>query len=508
MGTGRFSAPIIVATVLVGMYLLNRPMAYSGPGSFAGWPLPYALYTNNLLNGEMTLAEWNSWKVAANGVIALVLAGALVVVNASFRRARRRRWQLSLGEWLAALIAISVPLASATGQVRHYVFQQRLAHLITAGGGRVSQEIVAPAWLMEWGTWKYPFLPSELFQHITAIRVHTTTPPEVWHDVDRLPYLRGFHVETRAGDPVDLRGLVGLNWLRSLHLIGPAIRDEHLHDVVQLRDLTELKLQNTAVTDQHFMRLADLSQLSLLDLEGSPITDKSLATISGLRRLHTLNLKKTRITGRGLAFLHHHPRLATLMLDTADGAGGYRYETISLEDMPELKTLSWPLSARQITLRSLPVFEGVWHGIAESDPLAVAQTDVLTLENLPKLRYLPRLGAIGQCRFEDLPRLSRVEWGPPSSNTANSVIRPATKLVIPDGMVESLKSLRTGGTLRINHGCLSEQAWARLPLVLPQHSLELSGVELPSTVMADWGSSYRSLMLHDCPLKSIDWSNA
>jgi Leucine-rich repeat (LRR) protein len=98
----------------------------------------------------------------------------------------------------------------------------------------------------------------------------------------------------------DLKALVPLKHLHTLHLADTTITDAGLKEFALMPQLRTLSLSGAAVTDAGLKELARLMQLQALNLSATQVADAGLKDLAGMKQLQALNLLHTKVTETGL----------------------------------------------------------------------------------------------------------------------------------------------------------------------------------------------------------------
>lgn len=199
----------------------------------------------------------------------------------------------------------------------------------------------------------------------------------------------------------DVRYVLPLTQLRSIHLNNTEITDKGIAALAKLPSLEYLSVHVTAVTGATLGAIknlryldairADVTDSGLQSLRGkdlrylrlskTPITDKTLATISGASNLYELHLDTTKITGASMPVIARFKKLENLHL------GRLPLDDASLallKNLP-LKTLS--LSGTKVTDAT---FAPKQHAFRSVENLRLADTKI-TDKGLAYISQLPNL---------------------------------------------------------------------------------------------------------------------
>lgn len=266
-----------------------------GPVAIAGWPVRYWSHGSNslefpgtplLLHGPPT--TWFSFDDVTGidrraGMIDIAAAVAIVAATCllfeTWRRRRRRIWQLRLVDLLAATLGLAMIFAWFAGVRRDGRISHRLEEQLPAAGTVV--EYPRPHAIWNW-----------IDDHSSQSAVHVVSvEPAFFHSgsADEPPRLTD----------AELPALANCRYLRCIYL-------PH-HDSVAgpwpIVILTDAGLEPLS-------RIKSLEYLSLPDHPG--ITDAGLPPLAGLRRLKFLNLRGTSVTPAGVAKLRQQLPHATI----------------------------------------------------------------------------------------------------------------------------------------------------------------------------------------------------
>jgi len=113
--------------------------------------------------------------------------------------------------------------------------------------------------------------------------------------------------------------LARLHGLRSLHQMGPKVKDELLNHVAKLKHLRTLGLWVTCITDKGLEMVSGLSELEEVQLVGSrAFTNNGVRQLTKLPHLRTVGLEGTEIDDSALECLSSLPNARKLNLAFTD----------------------------------------------------------------------------------------------------------------------------------------------------------------------------------------------
>jgi hypothetical protein len=257
-----------------------------GPAAFTGWPARYWSYgpqTLNRMRGPLIMhrapATWFSfddWRQVSGLAVAIDLAIAVATIAAtgllfeSWRRRRRRLWQLRLVDLLVVTLGMAVVFAWFVELRRDARISHRLEERLPAVDSIV--EYPRPHAIWNW----FARLASQ-----SAVRVVGVEPAQLYAgSADEPPRLTD----------EELPALADCRCLRCVYLphhdsvAGPwpifVVTDAGLEPLGQLRALEYLSLpDHPGISDAGLPHLAQLKRLRFLNLRGTSVTPAGIAKL-------------------------------------------------------------------------------------------------------------------------------------------------------------------------------------------------------------------------------------
>ena len=243
----------------------------------------------------------------------------------------------------------------------------------------------------------------------------------------RLPSLEELHLQMSELTDEGLRHLRAIKSLRELHLPG-SVTDAGMAYVAELTNLEVLDLQNCPVTDAGLARLLTLKSLKRLSLHNTEITDDGLAHLSRLPALEHLRLFRLRLTGVGLRHIAELSTLRELHVSHSEiGDGDLAHiaklgslNLLSLDEVPigdeGLKHLSGLTNLKDLAFFGDRITDVGLSRLVDLKKLErlrirgdLTDDGILTLEDLPSLRYLTlvtrKISLTTQDRLRAMPSL-------------------------------------------------------------------------------------------------------